>query len=180
MNKFGPLNGVHQHIGKRVALVLIILLALIASPVLAQEDEPLCTPGDLSAAAEHSTALLTQALDAPDAVIALDLLTEARMVLLAAQQSCYGLDFEGTVATVYDPITIPAGLYRVTATTPGFFQLMGTILDGSCDEEYAYYNLSRDEATTGAQITFNSQGCTMLWETANISAPYAVTFEKLR
>lgn len=163
-----------------ISLVLVAVFVLAASPVFAQDDEPVCSQDDLSTAISHAADLLDQALDAPDSAAALDLLAEARTELLAAQQSCYSLDFEGTAATVHDPIYIPAGLYRVTATTPGFFILEGTILDGSCDEEYAFFALMADQATDGAQITFSSQGCTMLWETSNITAPYTVTFEKLK
>jgi hypothetical protein len=166
---------------KRLLMVFWVLALVLPGGVQAQDSgEPLkCSDQDTAAALQTAIDTLTAAQD-QDAAAQYAAAVEAKVMLAALDSVCLGLDFEGVTATVHDPIYIPAGLYRVTATTSGFFILQGTILDGSCDEEYAYFNLMMDRATTGAQITFESQGCTMLWETSNISAPYSVTFEKLK
>ncbi len=66
------------------------------------------------------------------------------------------LIFNGTANTVIGPIQIPAGVYRATATTAGFFIASVTATEGECGAGSSFllpglFILSAGEATNGAE-----------------------------
>jgi hypothetical protein len=55
-----------------------------------------------------------------------------------------------------------------------------TVLDGDCeDPRFGIFNEWGDGEFT-AQVVFESEGCSALFETSNIFGPYTVIFEKIR
>ncbi len=90
------------------------------------------------------------------------------------------LTLTGDKDTVYDPVTIPAGVYRVTLITEGYFALSGEGLEGDCYDAIGLFNASTGEATSGLQAVFaTDEGCTLVWAAHNVTAPYTVTWEQL-
>lgn len=173
-----------KHKGFWFALIVILAaLAVLPVPVSAQDGLPGCSDDEIAATLEEAADLLAQAQE-QSGIDALDALIDVKATL-AAVEHCRGLDFEGDSLTVYDPVYVPEGIYRVTVTADGFFILHAIILEGVCDNreagtETSIFRISRGEATEGAQTTFISEGCLLLWQTDNVTDPYTVSFEKIR
>lgn len=97
-----------------------------------------------------------------------------------------GLNFSGSELKVYDPITIPSGFYKATVTTTGSLIIYGDVLSGTCDEysqagdQWLFAAYSSGDANSGAEFTFGSDNCQVMWEIDLVTAPYTVTFEKLQ
>lgn len=163
-------------------LFTIFLCILALSPVpsaVAQDGNGLvCAPEDVQTVLDDALAALTAAQSASmdDQYSAI---VETRAMLATLDSRCLGLDFEGTAEIVTDSVYIPAGIYRVTVTTEGYFIMHETVLSGSCKFSRLGLNVSAGDATQGAQALFNSDGCTLLWEISNVTAPYTVSFEKM-
>lgn len=168
---------------KRFLLCLVLVVLVIPMSAHAQDD-PECEP-DLTAVTDLFTEAQT-ALDDGDIITALDTLREIRLELSLIESQCSTLDFEGDKAIVSDPIEIPEGIYRVTATTDGYLIAKITILEGECGEgsgsilSKAFFLLSEGQATEGSQVVFTSLGCEVLFEYASVTAPYAITWEKIK
>ncbi|MBN1681266.1 MAG: hypothetical protein JW966_13345 [Anaerolineae bacterium] len=160
---------------KRVVVIAVVLmLALSTVPVRAQDGELQCSQADIDAAIDEATALL-QTGEYAD-------LVAARSVLAAVDSLCLGLDFEGDADMVSDPVYVPEGLYRVTVTTEKYFIMHVMKLEGSCGHASfgSLFNVGEGEANNGADSLLESEGCEALWDISNVSAPYTVTFEKLK
>jgi hypothetical protein len=168
----------------RRSLVLVALLIFVFTigSIHAQEGaEVQCTSDDLNAALGPVIDQLTAA-QTQDAAAAYESIVAARESLAALDSSCLGLDFEGTADTVSDPAYVPAGLYRVTVVTEGYFILKSLVVEGECEgTSYgSLFAVTEGRAKTGAQAAFKSDGCTVIWETSSVSAPYAVSFERMK
>lgn len=166
-------------------LIIVFLIGLIifgGSTVKAQDgSQPLkCTAQDTQGVIQVASDALATAKDL-DAAGQYDAAVNAKKALMTLDTICLGLDFEGNAEKVSDPVYVPKGIYRVTATTEGFFMLRPTILEGNCDPDgITLFNLSSGEGNTGAQAILKSEGCVALWEISNVSAPYSLKFEKMK
>jgi hypothetical protein len=165
-----------------ILIVLCATLILAGSMARAQDGGELkCTDADVSAAVDEALAGL-QAAQGQDAATAYEATRQVKAELATLDSLCLGLDFEGSATNVVsDPVIIPAGVYRVTVTTNGYFMMSGTVLEGRCTDAINLFILSEGDAVTGAQAVLESEGCTVLWEISTVSAPpYTVTFEKIK
>lgn len=66
-------------------------------------------------------------------------------------------------------------------------RLEGLVLEGVCEgryeagDEFRLFSVDSDQdATEGLQAVFQSDGCTVVWNTWWVSSPYTATFEKLQ
>lgn len=80
--------------------------------------------------------------------------------------------FSGSTAQVLNSFDLPAGLYKITVNTTGYFQLF---YEGNSS---SIFNLSPYESN-GAETIFNSHGGSYIFKTANISNPWSLKFENI-
>jgi hypothetical protein len=159
-------------------LLLAVIIFVLTGPVVSAQEEIQCPAADVEVAIATALDTLTAA-QGQDATTQYAAAVQARSTLAALDSACLGLDFEGSDATVTDPVYVPAGIYRVAATTEGYMTVLPTILEGDCGSDF-YFILSAGEATEGAQAVFQSEGCSLIWEVSNVTEPFEVTFEKIK
>lgn len=162
----------------RFFFILLILLSISFS-VSAQDDSP-ASDCDLTTLSP----LLDTAQDAlagDDAKAALEALSVVRNAIAQAQAACSQLTFTseeyGQIAVI-GPVEIPAGVYRASVTTDGYFIADVTLLDGECDDRNLF-NLTEGEASNKAEAVFKSEGCTVLIETDNTREPWTLIFSRI-
>ena len=162
--------------------VLRLPAALIAT---AQDTGP--AGCDLEAAIADARDALdeAEALLDDDPEAALEALAEMRSALATAEAACMGLAFQGEAEdAVIGPVTIPAGMYRAVATTPGYLAVRITVIEGECRGSSAgsLFNLGRGDAADGAEALFTSEegGCTALLELSNLTDAWQLAFERLK
>ena len=80
--------------------------------------------------------------------------------------------FTGATNLVLDTFDLPAGLYKISVNTIGYFQLF----DVNNDE--TIFNLSSGQAI-GAETFIKSNGGNYIFRTANTSQPWTVTFTNI-
>jgi hypothetical protein len=162
-------------------LILIFLAWLLVFPgvIYAQDgDELQCSDADILAALDLALAQLQEA-KSQEASAALASIAEVREMLAELDAQCFGLTFSGTASTVHGPVYVPEGIYRISVTAQKFFIMRHTVLDGDCGDPFSIFNEMGDGEFT-AQVVFESEGCSALFETSDIFGPYTVTFEKIR
>jgi hypothetical protein len=167
---------------ERILFIVIICLVIVTGTAGAQDsgDTIQCDPEQLQSSVGYIIADLQSAQDSGNLDTQYQGIVVAQGRLSVLNSLCLGLDFEGDREIVSDLVLVPEGIYRVTVTTPGYFIMRPTVIEGSCDPDgYSLFNLSDGEATSGAQAIFKSQKCAVLWEISNVTAPYKVTFEKM-
>lgn len=160
---------------RSIATLILFALLVVVLPAAAQDEEPVCDFTPVQSAIELTTA----ALAGTDNEATLTALGELSKAIRAAHLSCNGLAFtseEYGQIPVLGPIDIPAGVYRATVTTEGFFIADVTLLDGECDDRNLL-NVSEGQATEGGQAVFESEGCSILIEISNTREPWALEFE---
>lgn len=163
-------------------LLLLVLLAVSAVSVWAQEDEaPEC---DAAATADVLAELVEALRTAENPIEALGAVRDAASLATAA---CSGLSFNSDdegLMPVIGPIEIPEGVYRVTLVTEGYFIMKVDALDGACGEGTRMssnaFNVGRDSATNGAEVVIISEGCEALLSVSNVTKSWTLGFEKLR
>lgn len=171
---------------KRLPILVLVLALLVPATAHAQGDDTLqCTGDEITTALTNALTALqdAQALTGPDLLTAL---RDVRLTLAALDSTCTGLHFEGRNQVVFDPMTIPPGIYRVTVFTEGALMVQGTILEGQCGdygEVGDTVNLiivAEASDDQGAQTVFKSEGCQILWETVLATGPFRITFEQMQ
>ncbi len=167
---------------KRLSVLVVIVMGILAiTPALAQEPpELICSTAATQEIIDSVIGTLSD-VPADDVQAHYAAVQDAQAQLARLESLCLGMDFKGTTNIVSDPVYIPAGLYRVTATSADSFFLYITPLDGECGPRYgdSLFSISGEDAANGAQALLFSEGCLAIWETNHISAPYTVTFERL-
>jgi hypothetical protein len=177
---------------KRIVFVMFLML-LGVLPVMKAQDEPtptaLCSLETVQTVTNAMAALITQAqADATAGDLAAAAATLAQMDNAAGDLriQCSGLVFEGTTQDVIGPVSIPAGTYIATATTEGFMSVVLNVLSGECGQgtgsflSPGLFNLSRDEATTGAESVMSSTDCRVLIEVSNVQAAWSLVLEQVQ
>lgn len=177
---------------KRTLFVMFLMLLMGLTMVNAQDipaPTDLCTLETVQTVADTMAALIEQvqadvsAGDLTAAAATLALLDNAAGDL---RIQCGGLSFAGSTQEVVGPVTIPAGTYIATATTEGFMAVRLNVLEGECGQgsgsflSAGLFNLSRDEATNGAESVLSSTGCRVLIEVSNVQADWALTLEQVQ
>ncbi len=81
-------------------------------------------------------------------------------------------EFSGSIAKVLGPFNLPEGLYKITVTTSGFFQLFDV------DNDTTIFNLFEGEGN-GAETVFRSSGGDYTFRTDNISADWTLVFTNI-
>lgn len=167
---------------KRLSMLVVIVMGILAiTPTFAQEPPELkCSTAATQEIIDSVIGTLSD-VPADDVQAHYIAVQEAQAQLARIDSLCLGLDFKGTANIVSDPVYVPAGLYRVTATSADSFFLYMTPLEGECGPRYgeALFSVSGEGAANGAQALLFSEGCLAIWETNYINAPYTVTFERL-
>ena len=83
------------------------------------------------------------------------------------------------LTVLYEEITFPDGFYNVTATTTGALTLNINPLEGTCiNGIFGLLELEAGAATTGANVSFGSEGCIAQLEVVNANAPWTLTFQQ--
>ncbi len=161
--------------------LLFVIIGLLGGIAHAQEENPLgaCRPEEISGQLDDILALLTAAKDL-DAVGRLEAMVNARMAMSFQVSYCAGLDLAGERDRVFEPMYIPAGIYRVTATTEGSLHLTGARIGGDCLDAIGLFNIATGDAVDGEEQMFAAESaCALVWAADNVSAPFTVTWEKL-
>jgi hypothetical protein len=170
----------------RLAAVVCAAVTLTCGTV-SQEKQP-----DLTCAFENLTDGLDQIDEFADAIREAresrnvyqiyDAMTRLNKTISEMRSLCNPLRFEGDNQRVVGPITIPAGIYRVTATTDGFLIAEVETLSGRChaDDFFGLINVVAGGASDGVEARFNSEGCSALLTTHNVTAPWSIVFEKIQ
>jgi hypothetical protein len=158
---------------------LIIFLLIIAAGVFAQEEE---VPEECQAEAVATTLEELAGQVREEETSLDDVLSDLR----ALQSTCAGLSFtseEEGMQPVLGPISLPEGLFRVTATTGGYMIAELEVLDGDCEARGMggmLFLLTAGQGDDGAQELLESQGCEMLLTIGNTNEAWTLDFEKLR
>ncbi len=173
----------------RLVLIPLICALLVPGVVSAQDgDELQCSETDIGAVIDGAIGMLTDARSR-EPTQAYQLALQARNTLFTLDGMCLGLNFEGNTDTVYDPVFVPSGVYRVTLTAAAgsIMRLEALVLDGKCQEfyeageDFRLFGVGSDQdASKGVQALLQSDGCTVIWNTWWVDSPYTVTFEKIR
>jgi hypothetical protein len=171
----------------RLCVLMVLLCLALVSPANAQEtDDPSCSTDDINAALTPILDQLTAAQAEADPTAAQALIVEAQQQLALINAQCTGLNLEGDAGdVVVGPLSIPMGIYKVTATTPGFLIINGTVVSGVCENDYSdsvsLFAILTDTATNGSETLLKIEGedCLVIWEISHADAAYTVTFEKL-
>lgn len=170
------------------ALISTIGACILATFITAAQDSTAAC--DQAAYEAIATALDDYAAQLRDAAGNPDTaLRELRDYSATQAAACSGFQFSSETEgqqPVIGPITIPEGLYRITATTTGYLAAELTLLEGECGTDDTFYaptdlfNLFKGQADTGAQLLIQSKGCETLIEISNSSDPWTFNIEKLR
>jgi len=109
-----------------------------------------------------------------EALVLLDSLHAAVVTLRADLR---GLRLNGEHDTLFDPLALSAGTYRVHFTTEGYgivrlFDMQGGKLE-------TLFSMSAGDASGGASTIYRADGQQVLVETSLITAPYTLVFEGL-
>ena len=163
---------------QKLGLLVIVALMLLTGLVVLGQDTSLegYTECDLMGL---SAAIVASIETASDDETKLDtVLGEAASAISRVRAACAELSFAGNNAKLIGPIELEPGYYRVRVTTDAFFIAEVEVMSGTCDDGLLFA-LSRGEATEGAEALFDSEGCTILVDTDNVSAPWSLVFERL-
>lgn len=168
-------------------VVLIVLVALLVSVgvVSAQDEDNLCAGENLAVVAEMlegtAAALREGSEDIPT------LLVTARLFISYVIADCSGLTFSSEVdglQPTLGPFVLEPGTYIATATTTGSIIAEFTVLDGECGEGNrmgeSIFILGRDQASDGAEVVVQSEGCEVLFSISNTREPWTIAFEQIR
>lgn len=163
-------------------LVAGLLVLLLAGVAMGQDAE---TPAECptSAAVFETLANMAGELDT-DGMETLAVLDLLRAAISEYTIACTGLAFSSEQdgqQPVIGPVTIPEGIYRVTATTEGYLIAKVDVLNGECGDGYgSLFNVTSGTASNGAQEVFESAGCEALISVSNAQEAWKLEFEKLR
>ena len=153
----------------RRLMFILLLLVIVSLPTAAAQDEPTC---DIPTLTETYAAQLAEATTLEEVIAVQTALSKEIAV-------CGGLYFEGDAEEVFGPLEIPAGIYRGTVTTEGYFGLQITVLEGECDDSLIH-QVSSGRGVEGSEFVYESAGCTAVLEVSNITTPYTLQFELLQ
>lgn len=154
---------------------------LISLVIVAQEETP--TECDYDAMGERLVEVSEGLAVSDDPAAAL---RELQAELSAFDAACSGLSFsseEYGLQPAIGPFTIPAGVYRITATTGGYMITEYTALDGCEDGDLrdGRFLVSSGEADDGAQVALRlDDDCEVLMVVSNTTESWTIEFEKLR
>ena len=163
---------------KRFVIFPFLALFLLSTVVIAQDDDT--TECNLDGALQAIADITTSTEEAT-----IDTLAEIDALISEARIACEGFTFsseEYGLLPVIGPITIPEGIYRATATTPGFFITESTPLSDGCgrDVERSWFILSAGEATEGAQVVIEVESdCELLLEISTATESWLIELERL-
>jgi len=110
-----------------------------------------------------------------------DDLIAARNTFDSAISTCMALSFSGNgESAAIGPVDIPPGLYRTTFTTAHYGIVTLTPFTGNCATVIPSYssifNVAEGEATNGAELFFESEGCTALIQIDNVRSSWVLKF----
>lgn len=159
-------------------LFVLLLIALVI-PTAAQDADPATCP-----APDALLASITTLLTESQGMDTLTILDALRTAVSEHTIACTGLVFNDELygmQRVIGPFTIPAGIYRLTATTDGFFSSSFDLISGECDTIFTAFILSEGKGSEGVQEVFESEGCEVLLSVrSSQEMPWKIEFEKLR
>ena len=166
------------------AAAIICIIAITAFshvPVAAQTASP--TP-NANCKATDLVKSLASIKPANDSQKDMDALLKLDDQIKDQNAACNGLYFKGTGQKSIGPIDIPSGSYLVHLVTSGYFIAHLKLVSGSCKtsdfNETSMYNVSSGQATDGADITIDSDGCRALILTSNVDGAWKLTFSILQ
>lgn len=160
---------------KLVFIAVLFLLATIGGGVYAQDgdgDDDTCTPDDVDAVLASAINTL-EAVRGEDTDVILGAMRETRHNLATLDSQCNSLSFSGTKNAVFGPVDIPSGIYRATVSIdapdsdigiPTTISITYEILEGECGG-YGSSGYLFMVVGDGEQTIFESEGCSLLWET---------------
>lgn len=147
-----------------------------ATQVATVSANPSCTPGTLIKSLSAIKSTNDKAKD-------MDALLKLRDQIDAQYAACDGLFFKGTGNKAIGPITLDSGTYQVHLVTSGYFILDLKVISGTCSsngDTTSVFIITGGQATDGADITLDSNGCRVLLLPSNISAPWTLAMTLLQ
>jgi len=164
----------------RLIFLILFLLSFVSSPARAQDNLPAqCNPTGFF---QVFYTIFPKDADPLDTDVYLEFLSKIRVLTDSQWLLCIGMKFSGENAKLLGPIELPAGLYRVTLTTNGYFIAKLEIIDGDCSGTGlgALYGIFEGQASDGSETLIKSSGCTTLIDTSNVTDPWTLTIEPLQ
>ncbi len=164
-----------------VVLTLAVFLVFASPQVDAQGDKPTCDPS----AVIKKAAALTSTGDAKKDMAALNALGDQIRV---ANIACNGMTFQKSGAKIVGPIDLPAGTFKTTVTTKsmGFIAEL-RVTKGSCTASgtmgasgYLYLVMNIEQKQVEEENLIDSQGCTAIIVTSNVTGDWTLTIEPLQ
>jgi hypothetical protein len=161
-----------------VALILAVLVSLSTTPIAAQTTKAKCDP----AALFKKAAALKASGDAKKDMAALSKLSAD---IQAQNAVCNGFNFTGKGEKIVPAFTLPKGLWKVTAKSPGYLIVDARSLEGEGSECEVgkivnLFNLDREQATEGAETSFDIEvDCRMILEVSNTRTNWTIGFVTL-
>lgn len=102
----------------------------------------------------------------------------------AANVACNGLTFSGKGNKVLSPFVLPKGLYKVTATTKGFFILdVQSVAGSDCKAgvKENLFNFFKGQGDDGSETSLNIENdCRIILTTSNATDTWKLTFESIQ
>lgn len=168
-------------------LFALLMVLTLVFPAAAQDDSSVlhCAQDDVEKVLTQANEFFDNSIDeirASGVEETLSLFRGMSLVLSELSVQCYGLSFssnEHGLLPVIGPVYIPAGVYRVTATTAGYMIVNVEVLTGECGEFGSVVNVSQGRATEGAQSVFRSGECEALIEVSNATEDWLLIFERV-
>jgi hypothetical protein len=156
-----------------VVLLIVLVVVTSSAPTAAQTTNPKCDPSTLFTKA----VALKSSGDAKKDMAALNKLSSD---IQAQNAVCNGFTFTGKGEKLVPAFTLPKGLWKVTAKSPGYLIVDARSLEGSdCEvgKEVGLFNLDREQATEGAETTFDIEvDCRMILSVSNTRTNWTIGF----
>jgi len=163
-----------------ITLALIVIFPFFVAPADAQDNLPVqCNPTGFF---NVFSTILPKNSAALETDMYLKFLRELRVLLDSQWLLCNGMTFSGNGAKLLGPIDLPAGLYRVTLTTTGYFSAKLEVITGDCESTglIGLYGIFEGQANEGSETLIKSSGCTTLIDTSNVTDTWTLTIEPLQ
>jgi hypothetical protein len=160
----------------RFALLMIIVVLTLPIVAISAQENPDCNPASVI----DSASKLKSTGDTAKDIAALK---ELSIAISKQNIACNGLKFEGNAAKIIGPFDLPKGMYKTTVTTKGFFIAELKVLDGECGtgsfSNHLYNMMNMELKELSEEAFLESEGCRLIIQTSNVSAPWVLTIEPL-
>ena len=167
-----------------LSVITILAISMMGQPpaVTAQDNSPTPTA---TISPDCKPAALIQTLgtikSANNAQKDMDALLKLEDAINAQNAACNGLFFKGTGQKSIGPIDLDSGSYLIHLVTKGYFFANLKVISGDCTDSnpLMLFFVSDGQASDGADVTIDSNGCRALITETQVTASWTVAVTKL-